>query len=128
MHRYCLVLENNNVTGYLSEKIIFAYLGGCLPIYWGTHQESRTGQDYDIFDVFHPDSFIYYDPDHPQVATDLIQKLEANETEYWRRIREVPILRNGMETADKYFSLLPTMAHGTINKRLREMMGLPPLG
>lgn len=115
------------MTGYLSEKIIFAYLGGCMPIYWGTHHESTTGKDFDVFDVFHPDSFIYYDPDHPEVATNLIKQLEANETEYKRRLRDVPILRNGMETADKYFSLLPNMGRGTINKRLREMMGLLPL-
>ena len=122
--KYCLVMENNNVQGYLSEKIIYAYLGGCLPIYWGNHQKNRTGLDYDVFDVFHPESLIYFDPEDPQPAMDLLQMLEANDTEYKRRLKDVPILRNGMETADKYFSLLPGVGRGSVNNGIRSMMGL----
>ena len=33
--RFCLVMENMKVDGYISEKILNAFLGGCIPIYYG---------------------------------------------------------------------------------------------
>lgn len=50
-NKYCLVMENAKIEGYITEKIINAFLGGCLPIYWGTEE---------IFQVFNRKSFLFF--------------------------------------------------------------------
>lgn len=49
-YRFALVFENKLVPGYVTEKIVNAFLAGCIPIYWG----SRS-----VLDIFNPDSFIF---------------------------------------------------------------------
>ena len=88
-----------------------------LPIYYGTRE---------VYDIFHEDSFVFYDIDDPDQALDLIQHLESNQTEYERRL-SAPVLKNGADTVETYFSFLPTLGRGTLNKSIRNMMGLPPL-
>lgn len=117
-YKYCLVMENTFMDGYITEKILNAYLGGCLPIYYGTVQ---------IYDIFHPDSFIYYDIANPQPAVDLIRHLEAYPDEYNRRLTSVPILKHGQATVNRYFSLFPEIGDGSLNGKIREMMELPSI-
>jgi hypothetical protein len=117
-YKYCLVMENTAMDGYITEKIMNAFLGGCLPIYYGTEQ---------IYDIFHVDSFIYYDTINPQPALDLIQQLEADPNEYVRRLTKVPILKDGRKTVDRYFSLFPQIGDGSLNEKIRVMMDLPPI-
>ena len=64
--QFCLVMENTKQEGYITEKLLLAYLGGCLPIYWGTT---------DVFELFYPQSFVYYDVDNPQPALRLLAYL-----------------------------------------------------
>lgn len=45
-----IAMENNNIHGYITEKIINAYKAGCVPIYWGSEGT--------IYDYFNKDSFI----------------------------------------------------------------------
>ena len=127
--KYCLVMESRNVLGYLSEKLLDAYLAGCLPIYWGNYQDDMTRKDLDLFDIFHPDSMVYFDSQNPQPAISLLKELEANYSEYQRRLRDVPILIDGMDTVDKYFSLHPDLCwgsgYGFVNNQVRTMMDLP---
>ena len=52
-YKYCLVMENTKVDGYIAEKLLLAFLGGCLPIYWETEEE---------FDIFNEGAFLYYEP------------------------------------------------------------------
>jgi hypothetical protein len=42
-YRFCLVMENSISPGYITEKILNAFLGGCVPIYYGPE---------DVFDIF----------------------------------------------------------------------------
>eukprot|EP00913_Durusdinium_trenchii_P000200 g182.t1 len=49
-YRFALVFENKLVPGYVTEKIVNAFLAGCIPIYWG----SRA-----VLEIFNPESFIY---------------------------------------------------------------------
>lgn len=49
-YKYCLVMENRALEGYMTEKLANAFLGGCLPIYYGTKE---------VFDVFHEDAFTF---------------------------------------------------------------------
>jgi hypothetical protein len=87
-----------------------------LPIYYGTRE---------VFDIFDEDSFIFYDIEDPDRALNLIRYLENNQTEYERRL-SAPVFKNGVDTVDKYFSFIPSIGRGTLNKRIRAMMGLPP--
>jgi hypothetical protein len=116
-YKYCLVMENTNLHGYMTEKIIQAYLGGCLPIYYGTSQ--------DVYSVFTNNSFIFYDVNNPQPALQLLQQLQANDTLYEEMLKK-PILKDGINTINTYPSLYPEIGNGSINKQIRQMMGLPP--
>ena len=49
-YRFIMAMENKNIKGYITEKIINAFRAGAIPIYWGT--------DY-IKNIFNPKAFIY---------------------------------------------------------------------
>lgn len=113
-YRYCLVMENTKTSGYITEKIILAYMGGCIPIYWGTHE---------VFDVFHKDSFIFYDIDNANDALKELSLLQSNKTMLeWKQ--RAPILANGNETIEKYFSFSKDLGNGQLRQRIRQLMGI----
>lgn len=105
--RFCLVMENMKVDGYISEKILNAFLGGCIPIYYGAE---------DIFQIFNQNAFIYYNVSDPTAALDRISHLEMNHTAYDEVMNE-PILVNGRETIENYLAL-----NSTLKTRIREMV------
>lgn len=94
LFRFCLVMENSRVDGYISEKILNAFLGGCVPIYYGTEE---------VFDIFNPDAFIFYNISNPNDALERLSYLEKNKTAY-EKVMKTPILRNE-ESYKKYFTL-----------------------
>jgi hypothetical protein len=49
-YKFHLAMENEIVEGYITEKIVSAFLAGAIPIYWGTS---------DIFKIFNSDAMIY---------------------------------------------------------------------
>ena len=112
--QFCLVMDSRKEDGYISEKLLFAYLGGCLPIYYGTE---------DVFQIFHPESFVYYNVSHPKPALELLQYLYTNETAYQERMQK-PILRHGNQTVEQYLSITNKIGNGSLRRRIREMMGL----
>ena len=105
-------MEHVNTPGYITEKILVAFWAGCLPIYSGP---------LDIFDIFHSDSFIYWDIDNPQPALDRIQYLEENRSAYEEVMRK-PILAPGAAT--KYFSFDESYGAGTLKNQIRTYLGL----
>jgi len=113
-YRYALVMENADVPGYVSEKILHAFLSGTVPIYFG----SRF-----VFEIFNPKAFIYFDLDIPQQALSQIRFYEQNPSEYEKMLNE-PILAHGQETIEKYFSWDETVGNGRLKGRIRDMMGL----
>jgi hypothetical protein len=52
-------MENGLSASYVSEKIVNALVGGCVPIYYG---------DKHIFDIFNRDAFVWWDPNAPDKA------------------------------------------------------------
>jgi hypothetical protein len=94
-YRFVLALENESTAGYISEKILSAFLAGSVPIYYGS-----AG---DVFEVFNRRAFVFYDVSDPRPALDLVEHLEANRTAYLEMLRE-PVLANGEETIARYFS------------------------
>lgn len=91
-YQFCLVMENTAQTAYVTEKILLAFLGGCITIYYGTS---------DILDMFNPQAFIFYNISHAQPALDRIAHLEGNRTGYQQVLRNDPILANREETIHK---------------------------
>jgi len=112
-YRFSLVMENQNAEGYISEKILNAFLGGTVPIWYGTTE---------IFDVFNHKAFIYYDINKPQEALDQITYLEQNREEYLKMLDE-PILADGHKTIEKYFTFRDDVGNGSLGRRIRSMLG-----
>jgi hypothetical protein len=110
-YKYCLVMENKDAGQYITEKIVWAFLGGCLPIYWGTQE---------IFDIFNRDAFLFYQPGK---TLEEIMYLEKNSTAYYERLA-APILANGNQTVRDYFSLTDDIGGGHLKHRIRSMLGL----
>mmetsp|Transcript_7023 Transcript_7023/g.15523 ORF Transcript_7023/g.15523 Transcript_7023/m.15523 type:complete len:121 (+) Transcript_7023:1-363(+) len=113
-YRYALVMENNDAPGYVSEKILHAFLSGTVPIYFG----SRF-----VFEIFNPKAFIFYDPTKPEQALRQIQFYENNPSSYEKMLNE-PILASGQKTIVRYFSWDETVGNGMLKDRIRDMMGL----
>ena len=114
-YRYALVMENSNdAVGYVSEKILHAFLAGAVPIYFG----SRL-----VFDIFNAKAFIFFDLDAPQQALSQIQFFEQNPAHY-EEMLNAPILANGEVTIEKYFSWDETVGSGLLKSRIRKMMGV----
>jgi hypothetical protein len=112
--KYCLVMENRAYSGYITEKLLDAFFGGCLPIYYGTQE---------VFDIFNPNAFLFYDIENPQPVLDQIRYLEQNASAYKERL-DHPILRHGNQTVEEYFSLTDEVGNGTLKRKIRAMMGI----
>jgi hypothetical protein len=112
-YRFCLVMENEAVVGYITEKIINAFLAGCIPIYYGTTQ---------VFDVFSESSFIYYNITNPAPALARIRELEDDPELYRQVVEEAPILAHGADTIRNYFSLASHVGGGHLQNQIRSML------
>lgn len=110
--RFVLVMENSDVDFYVTEKILHAFLAGCVPIYWGT----RT-----IFRIFNPKAFVFFDMDDPQPALDHVARLETDPDLYLAMLRE-PVLRDGDATLDAFFSLAPDVGRGSLRRRFLALL------
>ena len=84
-----------------------------IRIYYGTIE---------IFDIFNPKSFIYYDIHDPAPALKKIEMLENNEFEF-AKVMAAPILLEGNATFQKYFSLSDEiMPNAKLKKEIRNMI------
>ena len=61
--RFTLSMDKVRTPGYISEKIVAAFVANTVPIYYGTTE---------VFKLFNKDAFIYYDIANPQPALDRI--------------------------------------------------------
>ena len=48
----------------------------------------------DVFTFFNHNAFVYFDPSHPQKATEQVRKLHNSETEYFKMLSQ-PVLAPG---------------------------------
>lgn len=121
-YRFCLVMENKNAPGYVSEKIVFAYLGGCIPIYYGDKET--------IFDIFNPKSFIFHNVNKinsTQILLERISELESNPDRY-EGMANQPILAQGNSSIRKYLSIYHEYGGGHLKSALRHMLGISKIG
>lgn len=107
-------MEHINQRGYTTEKILLAFLGGCIPIYYGSEE---------IFDIFNSKAFVYYNITHPHLTVEYIKKIEQNLSMYEEMSNE-PILAFGRETVAKYFSFSNDFGNGGLKTKIRNMVGI----
>jgi hypothetical protein len=113
--RFVIAMESVKSPGYITDKILNAFMAGAIPIYYGTTQ---------IFGIFNPKAFVFYDINNPQLALDRISYLESNPDAYEEMLNE-PILAHGDETIEKYFSFDDSIGNGALKRRVREKIGFP---
>jgi len=114
-YRFCLVMEHEeDHSAYITEKILLAFVGGCVPIYHGPSL---------IFDIFNKDSFVYYNISDPIVAQTKVQELEADPYLY-KSMANAPILAKGDETLKKYFSFSESVGDGFLKNRIRRLLSV----
>ena len=111
-YKFVLCMENQKSKGYITEKLLYAFIGGGIPIYYGTTE---------VFDVFNEKAFVYYDVDHPQKALDQIVYLNTNTTAYMDMVAQ-PMLAHGEKTLEDYFSLSDDVGSGILKARILDMM------
>ena len=110
-YRFALVMENTATANYITEKPLNGFLGGTIPVYFGTT---------DVFKVFNKRAFIYYDIANPQLAVDRIAHLEKNNTAYAEVLGQ-PILADG--ALENYFSLSDDFGGGKLKRGILDEAG-----
>lgn len=111
-YRFCLVMENSYTEGYITEKILFAFLASCVPVYHGTEE---------VFNLFNQKVFIFYNISNPRVAFDKISYLESNQSAYDNILKE-PVLAQGNSTIEQYFSLGDDAGGEYLKDRIRDLI------
>lgn len=104
-----LVMENTKTKGYVTEKILNAFIGGTVPIYYGSE---------DVFQIFNKDAFVYYNEGNTNETIAEVRHLLENKTAYQAKL-SAPILASG--ALENYFW------QGKQVEELREKIGLPLL-
>lgn len=105
-YRFTLCMENKKERGYITEKILNAFISGTIPVYYGTDE---------IFNLFNKKAFIFYDINNPELAIAKIKWLEANPEAYKQMLNE-PIL--AADAYQNYFSreaIKRLFSHATMN-------------
>jgi len=104
-YRFVLCMENANVAGYITEKLLNAFAAGSIPIYYGTR---------DVFKVFNKHAFVFYDINDPRPALALIRELETDPAAY-EHMRAQPVFVPG--AVRKYLDL-----GGELRKRILDTL------
>ena len=83
-YRFTLAFENSSMNGYTTEKILQAFAGDTIPIYWGSP---------DVKQEFNPESFIDC-MDFPDIPSAIarIREVWENEEEYLRMVKAPMVL------------------------------------
>jgi len=90
-YKFALVMESTYLPGYVSEKILVAFLSGCIPIYFGTE---------DVFQIFNERAFVYMNMSNPEPAILQIKTLHESPEKY-EVMASMPMLAAGAK--QKFF-------------------------
>ena len=113
-YKFVIAMENTYRDGYVSKKLLVAFQSGSVPIWYG---------GVDALEIFNTKAFIYYNVENPNRALEQIKFLLDYPEEYEKVLRE-PILKDGSNTIEKYFSLRDEIGGGHLKNRIRRMMGV----
>ena len=109
-YKFGLVMENSNATGYVSEKLLQAFHGGVIPIYYGSE---------DVFKIFNREALIYYDELCKDDVMTQVRHL-LNDPKAYARMNALPFLAEG--ALETYFWKGNTQVN-----QIRLHVGLAPL-
>mmetsp|Transcript_16848 Transcript_16848/g.25480 ORF Transcript_16848/g.25480 Transcript_16848/m.25480 type:complete len:434 (-) Transcript_16848:61-1362(-) len=113
-YQFCFVMEHDGShPAYITEKILMAFIAGCIPIYYGPPM---------IFDIFNEKSFVFYNISNPEPALDRVKALR-DDKDLYNSVLSEPIAAN-KEIIEKYFSFNDTIGNGHLKKQLRKRLGL----
>lgn len=85
-HKFNIAFENSISSGYVTEKIVQAWAGHSLPIYYG---------DQAVLEDFNSDAFVYVKSRQDiQRAVEEIVYLDTHDDEYLRRLRLNPLRKS----------------------------------
>lgn len=65
-YQFALTFENSNVHGYITEKIMNAFIAGAIPIYWGCPSVKK---------IFNPEAFFYVSSS--EELADVLEKIRT---------------------------------------------------
>ena len=82
--RFNICPENASSKGYITEKILDAFVGGCIPIYWGGGKKEWIEPE-----IFNQEAFLYYEEGKEDVLLSQIKELWTNQEAY-QKIVSVP--------------------------------------
>jgi len=85
-YRFAMVFENTDWPNYVTEKIVNAFLGGAVPIYWGTNA---------VLKWFNPASFIYVNKFASFKAAAQHVITVAKDPAAYAAYADAPVLRDG---------------------------------
>ncbi|KAL4147222.1 hypothetical protein PRNP1_010978 [Phytophthora ramorum] len=99
-YKFVLAFENTRATGYVTEKLVNAFLAGSVPVYWG---DSKT-----VSELFNPESFIDCGRfDSLQDCAEYVVHVDDSPEMYTRMRREAPVAN--MTAFNEAFSWHPTV-------------------
>jgi len=85
-YKFHLAFENREVPGYVTEKIVDAFMAGTVPVYWG---------DASVKEQFNPAAFIdRRDFDSDEACIEHILKVDADDALYLRYLSATPFHGN----------------------------------
>lgn len=111
-YKFGFAMENSNEDGYITEKIMNVYIGGAIPIYWGTSK---------IKGIFNPDSFIYVNdyPSFEDCANDIIAIGKDNKR-YESMVNAPIFLENSSIDYSNYYDIPPPQFVINIADKIKE--------
>ena len=110
--KFVLTMENCEIKGYLTEKIMCAYMAGSIPIYWGDHEYAKR--------LFNPKSFICIrDYESLEVCIDYI--LNMSEDQIVNMLKE-PMFKDNIPPPEFDIENLEEGSfYGNLKKKVREI-------
>jgi hypothetical protein len=94
-YKFGFAMENKSEHGYITEKIMNVYLGGAIPLFWGTPVVKQ---------IFNPESFVYLnDFSSLKEAAKYVYDLSKDESKL-KAMREAPIFIEN-SPYEKYWNL-----------------------
>jgi len=128
-YKFALVCENSSDAGYVTEKLLHAKMGGCVPIYWG---------DPEVHLEFNDGGFINATGLGYDELLEQITKLD-NDANAWAAMARVPLLsQEKLKEYAKIWDILARVMVGLVGKtgapagaasarsREQEVPSLPP--
>ena len=100
-YMFGFAMENVNEKGYITEKIMNVFIGGAIPIYWGTSM---------VKEIFNPDAFIYVN-DYPSLKDAANDIIAISKDPYrLQNMLQAPIfLENSEPNYSNYYNIPPPL-------------------